>query len=297
VQTPVFIPEDSLRGGGYGLVATPRVFPGQSVFARVIVPSHTPQAIEAALAIRAYGDADAFQEASCEPVLIHPGQEQTLRWDLPEMGNWPILDLGIRARGKPGASFIIDRIGWDGVPAHRFDPPSPRTGRLAVAWERSWGGWMHGFHYHRGFGAGGAFNLVHNEGRGLLHTGSPDWRDYRVQTQVIPWLNVEFGLAIRVRGLLRYYALIARAGQLQLVRMNHEQAVLASVAWEYEQGKKYGLFLEARGTTIRGGVLDGPALQATDDAIDAGGLGMIVNEGRAVFDALTTEVNFRGIET
>lgn len=283
VQTSVFLPPSSFQPSTYSHVATPRVYPGQTLTADVQAVGDNTQALRIALHLSAYGADDAMQHAQSPWVSLVPGQSRRLQWVVPSMGHWPIQAIGLALEGHTGDRCILHWMDVTGVPSLRFDPPSSRQGPYRSAWERSWCGSMHHFYVGPAFGSQGPFDLIHNRGRGLLHTGSAHWRDYSLHAQVCPWLAEEFGLAVRVRGLTRYYALLMSRDELRLIRMNHDQVILARTSCTWQPGQPLTLHLQANGTLIRGGLIGGPTLQAHDECISAGGIGLIVAEGRCVF--------------
>jgi hypothetical protein len=142
------------------------------------------------------------------------------------------------------------------------------------------------------------FRLVHNEGRGLLITGTREWRDYSVAAAITPHMCAAFGLAVRTQGMQRYYALLlsrspAGVGVAQIVKQLDGELVLAEAAFDWSFGVAYELRLEAEGARLRGSLREaggGPSL--TLDALDAGeplaggGIALIVDEGRIATDAV-----------
>jgi hypothetical protein len=74
-------------------------------------------------------------------------------------------------------------------------------------WQRAWVNAMDRFDMRQPE----PYHLSQNRGTGLLMQGSRDWRDYRVSATLTPHLCAA-GLAARVQGSRRYYALILRPG-------------------------------------------------------------------------------------
>ena len=73
-----------------------------------------------------------------------------------------------------------------------------------------------------------SFRVAQNEGRGLLITGTRDWTDYAVTSTVRPHLVKTGGIAARVQGMRRFYALLLCADQtVQLVKALDGDTVLA----------------------------------------------------------------------
>ena len=51
------------------------------------------------------------------------------------------------------------------------------------------------------------FRISNNNGRGMIITGTPDWKDYTVSSIITFELVKSGGIAARVQGLQRYYSL------------------------------------------------------------------------------------------
>jgi hypothetical protein len=154
-------------------------------------------------------------------------------------------------------------------------------------WRRAW---VDGVDQYQGSGEE-TFRLVQNEGVGLLITGTREWGDYRFEARVTPHMAVSCGIAARVQGMRRYYALLlARTasgeGVARLVRAldGDELLVEAPLAWEL--GRSYRLSLEVAGRRLRAAV-DGRVVADVEDAarpLDGGGVALLCEEGRAAFE-------------
>jgi hypothetical protein len=88
------------------------------------------------------------------------------------------------------------------------------------------------------------------------------------------------GLAGRVQGMRRYYALLWQGGQLKLIRMLNEETVLASCGYAWPFGETRQLSLKLDGSSITGLVDGEPLLSAEDTALDRGGIALLVEGGR-----------------
>jgi hypothetical protein len=88
------------------------------------------------------------------------------------------------------------------------------------------------------------YRVIQNEGTGLLIQGTRDWRDYRVTATLTPEMAAASGIAARVQGMRRYYALLLVPGnRAQLVKVRDEPAVLAEaeVSWSFWEGAELAL--------------------------------------------------------
>jgi hypothetical protein len=180
----------------------------------------------------------------------------------------------------------LDRLAWDGAPDVTLTRPAFEGSMWRAAWvnavDQYEGRW------------GEPFRLIQNEGTGLLIHGTREWTDYRVEADVTPHMVAGAGLAARVQGLKRYYALrlSGAAGDggttAQLVKMRDAETVLAEVAFPWRFGQTYRLALAVEGQQIRAWVGDGLLFEVTDDdrPLEGGAVALLVTEGRTATQAV-----------
>jgi ADP-ribosylglycohydrolase len=247
-----------LHGGRYALVASPTLYPGQTLRARVRG--------EAAwrLAIAVYDGRDKLR-------LVR-GPEREPVWRLPDTGGQPIAQVGLEAEG----AVLLDRLTWDG-------PPDCRLGRPAdggAMWRRAW---VPGVDRVEGPG----YQLVQNEGRGLLIQGTREWTDYEVSATVTPAAVRAAGIAARVQGLRRYYALLlGDDGVARLVRALDGDTVLAEAPFPRPHGVPVELRLRVAGPRIEAYANGERLLAAEDGALRGGGVAFVCEEGWMSSDAI-----------
>jgi len=128
-----------------------------------------------------------------------------------------------------------------------------------------------------------AFRVIQNRGRGLVITGTREWTDYGVQASITPHLVRAFGLAARVQGLERYYALLlSNQNTIKLIKRLDGETVLAEGAFAWEFGQPYQLQITVSGNQILGSV-DGKLLFKVEDLehpLSGGGIALVCDEGR-----------------
>ncbi|HEX6499050.1 MAG TPA: ADP-ribosylglycohydrolase family protein [Micromonosporaceae bacterium] len=255
VLTPTFIPPEARDMPIYGLVASPTLYPGQTVRARVTGDATVR------LVVQVYGGDD-------EPHTVAgpPSPTGDLSWRVPDLGGQPVVAVGLRTDGP----VELHHLTWDGAP----DVTLTRPADGGTMWRRAWVPAVDRFDERWPE----PFRIVQNRGTGLLVTGSREWRDYEVSADVTPHLAEAVGLATRVQGLRRYYALeLAGRDEVRLVRGD---VVLARRPYRWEFGRTYTLALRAVGTHLRAS-LDGEVLFDIEDAaLDCGGVALLVTEGR-----------------
>ena len=100
--TPTFTPPEVTRMRTYDLMATPLVYSGQQVSARVVADASNARDVAVALRILVYGANDALHAVDGEWTGLAPGGEAVLAWRLPDTGGQPIQSLGLALRSNAG---------------------------------------------------------------------------------------------------------------------------------------------------------------------------------------------------
>ncbi|MCY3970438.1 MAG: ADP-ribosylglycohydrolase family protein [Acidobacteria bacterium] len=275
VGSPVFIPSletaEWFEGRVYPLMASPRIFPGQTVEATVRAGE---EGVRANVYLGYYGEDDETACLDDDTVELEPGKSARVSFTVPALPG-PVFSAGVRVQGPAGAVFL-ESLKWSGAPEFRLERPTHR----GTMWHRAW---VNGVDLlTKGTEM---FRLVQNAGVGLLMQGTREWRDYSVTVDVTPHLAERAGVAARVQGLTRFYGLLlARGNRVQLVRMQHAEEVLAEADFEWRLGQGYELTLEVCGNRLTGKVDGVTLLEATDDALDCGAVGLLIEEGRLGVD-------------
>ena len=127
-----------------------------------------------------------------------------------------------------------------------------------------------------------AFRVSNNSGRGMLITGTNDWKDYTVSSKIRFELVKSGGLAVRVQGLQRYYALEVSSGnKLRLIKMLDGLHILKEIDTEMVFQKDYDLSLKVDGSNLKGYLNDKLVLEFDDlnNTLTNGGIGFVVESG------------------
>lgn len=265
--TNTFIPPETKDiKTGYVLVANPTLYPSQTAVFDLVGLDATASG---RLFVTHYGDQDQSIEVEGPLFTVDPGGRSHLEFRIPETDGHPIHDIGIRL---DNGEVEVERIHWDGVPTTSFPPT------VGTMWARAWSNSLHRFEYVRD---GYAF-MTHNDGIGLLTQGHRDWRDYRVEATLTPRMAVSAGLAVRVQGLRRFYALVfGEPGEIRLEKHLDGRRTLARTSFPWEGFHPYEVELEVRGNEIRAWIDGRLQLTAVDsDAPLLGGaFGFVVEAG------------------
>jgi hypothetical protein len=232
----------------------------------------------------AFYDGQDQQTRHYGPVFtIQPGQSHESEWSIEDLGGAPIARFGfeLTSEWRAEGTLYIDYVSWKGTPTTTFRQPA-MGGSM---WRRAW---INAFD-NVGTRWPAAFHLSQGCGTGLLIQGSRDWQDYLVQATITPMLAKSFGLAARVQGLLRYYALLLGPGQrLQLVRSFDSTRILGEQYFEWQWGRPYKMGLQVEETNLVGFVNGEEVFRMQDvgSPLEGGGVAFVCEEGLITSDQL-----------
>ncbi len=280
--TPTFIPPAAIHMPGYQLMASPTLYAGQRVRARVEAASDNTEPVSCGLLITHYNGHDELTSVPGPTTMLQPGDAADLTWTVPATGGQPVASVGIAVSGTTHAGTVyLDHLTWDGEPDLAFERPSEG----GTMWRRAWVDGLDDFNgrYPE------PYRLIQNSGRGLLIQGTREWRDYQVTATLRPHLADRTGIAARVQGLQRYYALLLGSdGIARLVKLLDGERELAQAPVPWTLDRAYKLSLTVTGNRIVAAV-DGSTIAIVEDAdrpLRTGAIALTVENGRTDCDAV-----------
>ncbi|HMS56354.1 MAG TPA: ADP-ribosylglycohydrolase family protein [Fimbriimonadaceae bacterium] len=272
VSTSTFIPEDLINlKTGYVLVASPTLYPGQTVRARLLADPTNPVPIRCNLYIARYDETDSLTIVRGPQEIFVPAKERELEWQIPDLDGYPVAEVGIELTSdlRSDGTLHLDWLTWNGVPDTEFKPTK------GTMWGRCWAKAIDRFEYQRD-----AYRyLAQNEGTGLLIQGCREWDDYRFEATIRPQMMVAAGIAGRVQGLRRYYAMQLIDGRVQLVKELDGTQILEERPFQWNYFCDYHMALEFDGDTIRGFVDGERVFTAQDADLGSGAIALVCQEG------------------
>jgi ADP-ribosylglycohydrolase len=292
--TATFILPEDLNMGGYELIASPTIYSGQTAQALIMSDGQTTGNLETALFIR-------FYDANDQPAILHsppqhlsPDENCLLEWQIPEINGCPIFQIGVEIRAVPGSPDIegciyLDWLDWTGEPSCTFSRPAGRTlpdhpMLYRRAWAQAVDHWDHWWNQ--------PFRIIQDRGRGMISIGTRQWRDYAVSARVTSAKFQSGGIAVRVQGLKRFYALLlVEGGKLQLLKALDGNHILAECDFHWDIWKPYEMRLEVIGNHLRGWI-DGKMLLETVDEgspLSGGGIALVIERGHLAAPAVHIE--------
>jgi ADP-ribosylglycohydrolase len=289
VAVPVFIPPGTARQATYDFLASPSLYPGQTVRAHVRAVRANPGPVTVRLFATAYGPGDVASRHFGPAEKLYPDRSADLSWRVDVGTDGPILEVGLELVSGVARTCEVrlEWMDWGGVPTCVFRRPRAGDQQWASAWVNGVDEWGTGFPK--------SFHISQNRGSGLLIQGMREWRDYEVSARIAPFLATRSGLAVRVQGMKRFYAFaVHSAGKLQLLKERDGRQVLAEVDIPGGARKEYGLRVSVRGRTIRAFLDDAECICFEDShaPLESGAIGLFLEEGTLLCD----EVHLRPLE-
>jgi ADP-ribosylglycohydrolase len=284
--TPTFAPPGVLEMRTYELMATPTVYPGQMVRARVVAPADNRGAVDVRLTLKVFGDKDRLRDVDGEPVTLAPGAETVLEWRLPDFDGQPIGEIGVAvatAAQRADGRVLVDWLRWGGAPEVTLRRPKADGDFWRMAW-------VNGVSFFSKLFPP-SFRVSQAVGEGMVSHGTREWTDYAVKSDVTIHLGNYGGLAVRVQGLNRYYGVrLVRDGRLEIVKVRDEAVtVLAEAPFDFAFETAVPVHVRVSGATISV-MAGGVGLEARDDgetAFTDGGIGLVIHEGALSADYVT----------
>ena len=286
VATATFIPPDAINMPGYGLMASPSLYPGQIVQAGLSADERNVSTVSCNLYIRHYGEGDQLVIQRGPLAVLRPGDYHEFAWQVGDLGGQPIAEVGVELTGQGGAygTAYLDYLTWHGAPDVVLCKPA--TG--GNMWRRAW---VDGVDMLGG-ARDTAYRIRQNYGLGLAIQGCREWADYRVSAAIRPDMVKATGLAARVQGMRRYYAfLLADRAKARLVKCLDGNTVLAEKEFPWEFDNTYEMSLKVVGNTLEASI-NGQVLLRMEDAdrpLTGGGVAFVCEEGCISADALTVQ--------
>lgn len=284
ISVPTFIdpkPRGVSDTSYFEVIASPTLYQTQTVRATIRGFADANPALR--FFIHYFDGTDQLARIDGEAFTLAKG-DTALSWKVPETGGRPIHRLGLELMAEQrlsGEIALID-LDWAGAPENlNFGTSRELTPKL-TPWDVTtfWTKSFVSSAKHYATDIYNTFTLSHPDKEGVITTGTRDWSDYRVASELVLELHEMVGLVARARGHKRYYAGVVHSGKASIIRRRDEQvSVLASVPFSFEPNARKAFAVTVKGDTISLAI-DGVALvSANDSSYASGGAGFIIEGG------------------
>lgn len=282
ISTPVFLdPREAVTN--FSTLASPTLYPGTTV--RAVVSSAAGGAARLfAVADQAHGA--RIVESAWTPL---DGTLQTLEWIVPPTESGVVFRIGLTVRTDAdhfAPDALVHSMDWDGAPAEYA-----QTGiLLSSIWDirpRGLAPWVSSAkNFEADFAT--SFSVSHPGPLGVVTTGTRDWVDYSVSSDLTFSLNRSAGLVARARGHRTFVAALFDGRTVSIIEQrDDERTVLATAPFEAQRDRPYSVSLACVGPAVRVDVDGAMIVSATTSRVSGGGGGFFIDTGTMSADGFT----------
>ncbi|KAI1398158.1 ADP-ribosylation/Crystallin J1 [Hypoxylon fuscum] len=273
----------------YDLVSSPLIYAGQVIHAVYRADTDNTAPLKVGIMGMAYKSTGQLMAFGPVADILCPGDSKSVTYRVPPLDNNPIMKVGLTIsrdetfRGFNGAIWL-DRFGWTGTPNLILRTTDRSKGGPQEFHKRSFVSNADVFDI-----SGDVFVVAQDEGQGMVCYGTREWEDYRAVFQnFVITRGSPAGVAARVRGLNRYYALLFEAderGSRLVLTKTRDDVIINCVtrAFKWHYNLKYTVTLEVDGDEISAQV-DNVRISAKDPEYRGGGIAMITTNGAVLVD-------------
>ena len=281
-STQTFILPDELTMEGYNLLASPTLYSGQTIRAGF----SAKQATSLNLFIKVYNQDDQLDVVYGPELALTADTYAETEWIIPDTHSQPIAEVGFKCKGESGIVYL-DYFTWDGAPHVTLTRPfsSNECWEPPLVWRQAWVDAMDLWEVNWPE----PYRLVQNEGRGLILQGTREWQDYEVEAAITPWLVDAGGIAARVQGLKRFYALeLGKGNRVRLVKALDGDTILGEKDFEWQIHSSYTLKMQVSGNRIKAWVDNQLQFDVFDEErpLLGGGVAYVVDQGHISSQAM-----------
>jgi ADP-ribosylglycohydrolase len=284
VSVPTFIdpkPRSIGETSYFEVIASPSIYGTQTV--RATLRAFASANPDVRFYIIHYDGAGEFKRVVGDFQHLVCGDNKLL-WRVPDVGGLPIHRIGLELAADhrlSGRIAIVD-LDWAGAPeafvmGGAFDlSPKLSPFDTSTFWIKSFVSSAR----HFAPDIFSTFCLSHPGTNGVATTGTREWVDYQVSSQLTLDLHRAVGLVARARGHRRYYAAIVENQTAKLVKRKDERVeVLAQVKYPYAENAKLRFTLSVVGARLAFAIDANQLLDAHDESFPSGGAGFFIEEG------------------
>jgi ADP-ribosylglycohydrolase len=276
VSVPTFVSPEAMNMPGYSLYASPTIYPGQTLHVDLIADRHNQRRVFCQIFLAYYGEDDQIFISYGPQEWLSPGMVWRSGWRLEMPEGAPIARIGLRLQSEEPSKGVIylDRVSWEGEAEVTWTAPS----WSGSAWRKAW---VNGVDHFLSWDE--PFRLIQDSGTGLLIQGAREWQDYNITADITPHMVEAAGIAARVQGMRRYYALLLdRKSLVRLVKVRNRVVDLAQKVFNWQFGDTHLLSMSVQDRRIKCWVDSQLVFDLVDNdqPLANGAVALVVTDGR-----------------
>lgn len=230
-----------------------------------------------------YDQEDEVQTIYSDSYSLVKGSNK-LPWSIPNTKGHAIYRLGVRltSNKRLDGSIVIKTIDWNEAPKS-FElkksldlTPSLTPWTTNTTWIKSF--MSSADHFNPDFAE--TFSISHSSDNGVVTTGSKEWNNYSVSSELIFTNQESAGLLARANGHKRYYSVLFHKDKLVIRKQKDSESIeLAQKDFQLKLDTRYNVSFTVNGHDLEVMVDGVKELHAIDYEFGSGGAGFVVNSG------------------
>lgn len=265
----------------FEVLASPSLYSTQEIEVDVLSPDETQPTLT--LFIDIYDQEDNVQTIASEPYQLVKGSN-VLSWTLPDTKGHAIYRLGIRLTSdkRIDGRIILKSIDWGRAPKSFELKKSVELAPSLTPWTTNTT-WIKSFmssadHFNPDFAE--TFSISHSSENGIVTTGTKDWQNYRVSSELIFTNQESAGLVARANGHRRYYAVLFYKDKLVIGKQKDDEWIeLAQKDFDLKLDTRYQVSFVVNLNELEVTVDGVHVLNAADSEFTSGSAGFVVHSG------------------
>lgn len=265
----------------FDVLCSPRLYSSQEVDSVIICEQEENPVLK--FFIDYFNEKDEMETIFGEAISLKKGSNK-MRFTVPDTKGHPIYRLGMEltSRKRTDGKLLLKTMDFSNEPLH-FEMGTAMELMPALTPWTTQTAWLKSFmssasNFTPDYTA--TFAISHDRENGVVTTGTLDWKNYEVTSEITFSYQEGAGLVARAKGHRQYYGAVLKNNKIQIIRRKDARVeILAEKPYEYEMETKILMTfrVEADRLTV---LLNGKEeLKCTDDLYTRGGAGFVVNRG------------------
>lgn len=270
----------------FDVLCSPSLYSGQTVKATIYGPAEKNP--EFHFFIEYFDENDELQVLAGPAIQLEKGDNR-IEWVVPDVGGHAIFRLGMTMRSyqRLDGYVVVKTLDWSNTPfEYRMGRSMEMTPTL-TPWTTTTA-WLKTFvssadHFNPDYTV--TFSICHAVENGVVTTGTADWKDYSVESEITFSQQNAAGLVARAKGHRQYYGAVFTEGCALIYRQfNEKRMEVAKAPFGYEIDNTYALKFVVKGNELSLFVDGEEVVRGTDGAYTCGQAGFVVDGGAMLGD-------------
>lgn len=266
----------------FDVLCSPALYSGQEV--QAVVAAKNKENPDFFFFIEYFNEKDELEILYSDAYILKTG-ENLLTWEIPQTGGYAIFRLGIclrNNRNRLDGAITIKTLDWSNAPIYfrmgkaNEMTPSVTPWTTSTAWLKTFVSSADRFFpdYKT------TFAISHPVANGVVTTGTMDWDNYSVKSQITFSYQEQAGVVARAKGHRRYYGAVLTGTKAIIYRQCDEKRhIIAETGLEIQTDETYEMEFRLKEDQLTLCIDGKEIVKGVDDHYLCGGAGFVVDSG------------------